>query len=74
MFTPRPNEFRPTKTALETRSRFPDTSAPGALRNESQVTQATHEHRGDTSKQQRADLEAGKVVHTAKTPEDGNGA
>jgi len=49
-------------------------SAAGAFRNKSQVTQATEEHRGDTRKQQRADLEARKVIHTAKTPEDGNGA
>jgi hypothetical protein len=52
----------------------PYTLAAGALRNKGQVTQATNEHRGDTRKQQRADLEAGKVVHTAKTPEDGDGA
>jgi hypothetical protein len=75
MVAPRPNEFGPTKTAYrQTQSRFPDTSAAGALRNKSQVTQAAQEHRGDARKQQRADLEAGKVVHTAKTPEDGNGA
>ena len=64
MATPRPNEFGPTSPA----------SAAGVLRNKSQVTQATHDHRGDTRKQQRADLEAGEVVHIAKTPEDGNGA
>jgi hypothetical protein len=49
-------------------------SATRALRDKSQITQATHEHRGDTCKKQRADLEAGKIVHTAQTPEDGNGA
>ena len=51
-----------------------DTSATRALRDKSQVPKATHEHCGDTCKKQRADLEAGKVVHTAKTTEDGNGA
>jgi hypothetical protein len=49
-------------------------SATRALRDKSQVPQATHEHCGDTCKKQRADLEPGKVVHTAKTTEDGNGA
>jgi hypothetical protein len=72
MATPRPNEFGPTKIR-STKKRL-DTSATRALRDKSQVTQATHEHRGDTCKKQRADLEAGKIVHTAQTPEDGNGA
>jgi hypothetical protein len=62
----RPNEFGPTQ------SRFPDTSTAGALRDKRQVTQATHEHRRDPRKQESTDLQAGIVVHTAKTHDDGN--
>ena len=46
----------------------------GPLRDSSQVTQAADKHRCDPREQQRADLEAGKGVHTAKTCDDGNRA
>jgi hypothetical protein len=58
----------------ETQSRFTDTSPARALRNKRQVTQATDEHRCDSRKQERSDLEAGKIVHAAKTHDDGNRA
>ncbi len=43
----------------------------GPLCNSSQISQASDEHHGDPREQQGADLEAGKVVHAAKTHQDG---